>query len=74
MSIRGTIVSCLAAVFGATGCAVAPSAQDTQRILNQIPDHTTVDPKTGCRYIKDDKHPDKPQPCIINDFPAQKPK
>jgi hypothetical protein len=77
MSIKGVFVGCITALLGAatTGCANSPSAQDTQRILNQIPDQTTVDPVTGCRYIKDEKHPDKPQRCLPNsEFPKQTPK
>ena len=71
MTLKATFVGCVTALLGLTGCASAPSQQDTERVLNKLPDYTTTDPKTGCRYIKDEKDPNKPQQCLPNEFPQR---
>jgi len=73
MTLKTVFVSCLTALLGVTGCANSPSDQKSERdrIIKMLPDHTVIDPKTGCRYIKDDRNPDAPQPCIPNDFPQR---
>ena len=75
MTLRGGFVGCVTAVLGAAftaGCAGIPSNHDdTAAIVNKIPDRTVVDHVTGCRYLKDDKHPDKPKECLPNDSPRR---
>lgn len=71
MSLKSTFVGCITALFGATGCTSTPDKHEIERLMKALPDYTVTNPETGCRYIKDDKNPDKPQPCIINDFPQR---
>ena len=75
MTFKSSIVGCVTALLGAAftaGCSTAPTShEDTTTILNKIPDRTVVDPKTGCRYLKDDKNPQKPVECLNSDFPQQ---
>jgi hypothetical protein len=76
MTLKTTFVGCCTVLLGLVnvGCATTSDAQqkeDTAKLLKQMPDYTTTDPKTGCRYIKDDQNPDKPQPCLPNDFPQR---
>ena len=76
MSLKSTVVTGLTALLGvaATGCASSPSDKDIERALSNLPDYTTTDPKTGCRYMKDDENPDKPKLCLPNDFPNRAPR
>ncbi len=72
MSLKSVFVGCLTALLGVatTGCATPAAEQkDTSRVANNLPDYSVTDPKTGCRSFKDEKNPDKPQQCIINELP-----
>ncbi|OFW87636.1 MAG: hypothetical protein A3B66_09255 [Alphaproteobacteria bacterium RIFCSPHIGHO2_02_FULL_46_13] len=72
MTVKSVFIGCVTALFGLVNAGCATSASDPKeaaRVAGQLPDYTTTDPKTGCRYFKDEKNPNKPQPCIIDDSP-----
>lgn len=72
MSLRGVFVGSLAALLTGTLTACStfkPDKDEAKRIADQLPDYTVTNPETGCRYMKDPKNPDKPQPCLAHDLP-----
>lgn len=71
MNFRALFIGLLTA-FSTTACVSVPPPRDARKIMDDIPDYTVTDPKTGCLYVSDphDKS-DTPKPCLINDFPLK---